>query len=151
MLKIGGNWKLYYNSNTNASPTWVEIKKVGDVVLNIEVGEAPVEIRETNWNLNLPARFTISSIDAMLATDIAGTVWEALRGFFFGRTAKQYAICNDTIATSGTQGFKLFAFWKTFPINQPLAEMVRGDAALSPAYVEESSALVEPTWFTISP
>lgn len=149
-LKVGGDWILYYNSATNASPTWVQVKKVGDVVLNLQVSAAEVNLRESLWNLNLPARKIIDSLDVMLATDIAGTVWEALRGFFFARTPKQYAVTNDAIATNGTQGFKFFGFLENFPINQPLSELTRGDCTIKPSYTEESSVLVEPAWFTIS-
>lgn len=149
-MKVGGDWKLYYNSATNASPTWVEIKKVGDVNLDIEITAAPVLIRETVFDLNLPARIKVNSLDMDLAVDISGTVWEALRGFAFNRTNKQFAVCNASIATNGTQGFKFFAFFNKFPFNQPLSELVRGSATVVPAYQVESSALVEPAWFTIS-
>ena len=53
-LKIGGDWKLYYNSGTNASPTWVEINLVGDINLNLSVGEAAANLRVSGWDLNAP-------------------------------------------------------------------------------------------------
>lgn len=149
-LKVGGDFNLYYNSATNASPTWVLINKVGDVNLNLAATMAEIKLRISKWDLGLPSRLRIESLDAQLATDIAGTVWDALRGFFLARTQKQFAVTNDNIATAGTQGFKFFGFFTAFPLSQPISEVAMGDCTIGPGFTEESSTLVEPTWFTIS-
>lgn len=146
-LKVGNDHKLYYNSGTNASPTWVEIKIVGDVNVPIDISAAQIDLRITNFVLGLPAKIT-PALEFFLAADIGGTVYDALRGFALARTQKQYASANGNIATSGTQWFKQFAFFTSFPWNQPTQEIASGDCVLGAGYTEESSALVEPAWGT---
>lgn len=146
-LKLGNALKAYYNSGTDASPTWNPIEMIGDVTVNLECGEAEVDLRISNWILNLPAKLS-GSIDMALANDIGGTVYDALRGYFFARTQKQFAFANAAINASGTEYFKAFAFFSSFPWNQATQEMSNHDASLSLGYTEESGSLVEPAWGT---
>jgi hypothetical protein len=146
-LKVGNNMKLYYNTGTNASPTWVEIKMVGDVTVNLGVNEAEVDLRVTSWVLNLPAKNT-GGFEFTLANDIGGTVYDALRVLALARTIKQFASANADIAVSATQYFKAFAFFNNFPWSQPTQEIASHDAGLALAYQEESGSLVEPAWAT---
>lgn len=148
-LKVGNDLKLYYNTGTDASPTWVEIDKVGDVTVNINIAEAEVDLRISNWVLNLPAKLS-GSIDVALASDIGGTVWDALRALALGRTQAQFASANADIASVGTELFKAFCFFSSFPWGQPTQELSSGDASLALGYTEEATALVEPGWTTIS-
>lgn len=144
-LSVGNDLKLFYNTGTDASPVWVEINMVGDVTVNINVGEAEVDLRVSDWVLNLPAKLT-GSIDVTLASDIAGTVWDALRVLAMGRTQAQFASATGAIATIGTEYFKAFAFFSSFPWGQPTQELASGDASLSLGYTEEAGSLIEPSW-----
>lgn len=148
-LKVGNDLKLYYNTGTDASPTWNEIQMVGDVSVDLNCNDAEVDLRVTNWLLNLPAKLT-GAFNVRLANDIGGTNYDVLRGYFFGRTTAQYASANADIATSGTEYFKAFAYWSAFPWQQNTQEMSAHDGKLSLAYEEESSALVEPAWATVT-
>tara|TARA_Y100000310_G_scaffold310662_1_gene356143 strand:+ start:1198 stop:1650 length:453 start_codon:yes stop_codon:yes gene_type:complete len=147
-LKVGNDLKLYYNTGTDATPTWVEIDIVGDVTVNLEAGDAEVDLRLTNWLLNLPSKLS-GSIDLALANNIGNTAYDALRGYYFNRTIAQYASANAAIATSGTEYFKAFCHFSSFPWNQATQEMSNHDATLSLSYHEESGSLVEPAWATI--
>ena len=144
-LKVGNDMKLYYNSGTNASPTWVEIQKVGDVTVPMSAGVAEVDLRESNWLLNLASKLS-GGYEFSLANDIGGTVYDALRGFFIARTAKQFASVDGDIAVSGAEGFKAFGQFTDFPWSQPTQEMSSHDVVVSLSYTEESGSLVEPSW-----
>ena len=146
-LKVGNDMKLYYNTGTDASPTWNEINIVGDVTVDLNVGDAVVDLRESNWLLNLPAKLS-GSMSIMLANHIGDTDYDVLRGYFFNRTQAQFASADGAIATSGTEYFKAFCYFSAFPWSQPTQEMSSHDATLSLGYTEESSALVEPAWAT---
>lgn len=148
-LAVGTDNKLYYNSATNASPTWVLICIVGDVNLNLGGSNAEIKTRCSVWDMGLPARLT-AELTYNLLGHIGNSVWEALRGYYFGRTSKQIAVANAAIATVGTQYFKAFMHFTAFPIGQNLEDANGGEATMVPSYVEESSALVEPSWNTAS-
>ena len=146
-LKVGNDMKLYYNTGTDASPTWLEIEMVGDVSADLSCNDAEIDLRVTNWLLNLPAKLS-GSLNAKLANDIGGTDFDTLRGYFFNRTIKQYATANADIAVSGTEYFKSFCFFSSFPWAQNTQEVSSHDAKLSLAYETESGSLVEPAWAT---
>lgn len=147
-LKIGNDLKLYYNTGTIAVPVWTEIKQVGDVTLDLNVGEAEVDLRESTWILNLPAKITVG-LNVAFASNPGATIFDALRGFFLNRTSKQFAIASGPIATAGTNYLKCVFFISSFPWAQPTQEMASHDMVLSPGYLEDAGALVEPSWVVV--
>ena len=149
MLAVGNDMKLYHNTGTNAAPVWVEVNIVGDVSVDINIGNAEVDLRVSNWLLGLPSKLT-GGFNIALANHIGNSVFATLRGYALARTIKQYASANAAIATSGTQYFKAFAHFTAFPWNQPTQEMSNGDATLAFSYAEEASTLVEPAWVIVA-
>jgi len=150
-LSVGNDMKLYHNTGTNASPTWVEMPRVGDVTVDLNLGEAEVDLRESYWLLNLPSKLS-GSISVMLANDPGhATVFDVIRGYFFNRTVKQYASANAAIATAGTNYFSAFCFISSFPWAQPTQEMSSHDMTLALAYHEESNVLITPSWNVVPP
>ena len=146
-LRIGNDNKLYYNSGTNASPTWVLIDIVGDVTLEQGVNEAEVDLRLSGYILNLDAKKTCG-LSAAIANHFGNTVFDALKTLWENKTHKQYAVSDIAIASSGAEFFKMFAFASAWPWNQATQEMTSHDVTLSPSYTEESGSLVEPAWAT---
>ncbi len=149
MLTVGQDNKLYYNSATNASPTWVLIDKVGDVTLSMSISEAEVDLRVTDYLLGLPAKIS-ASLNLNLASDPGGTVHDALRTAALARTAKQMAVASGAIATSGTQYFKAFMHFTEFPWAQETQSLSRREATMKLTYAEESAAAVYPSWVTVA-
>ena len=147
-LKVGNDMKFYYNSGTDASPTWVEISIVGDVTVPFSMNNAEIDLRVSNWLLGLASKLQ-GGYEFFLANDIGGTVYDALRGFAFGRTSKQFASMDGDIAVSGAEGFKAFGHFTDFPWAQNTQDISSHDAVLSLSYTEESGSLVEPSWTTI--
>lgn len=146
-LKIGNDMKAYHNTGTNGSPTWVEMKQIGDVTVDLNVGEAEVDLRESNWILNLPAKLSAGINIALASNPGMTTVFDVLRTNFFARTIKQYAICNGVLATTGTEYFKAFCLISSFPWAQPTQEMASHDMTLALAWQEEpAGTLIEPSW-----
>ena len=88
-LKVGNDLKLYYNTGTDASPTWVEVKIVGDVTVDLNVSDAEVDLRVSSWVLNLPAKLS-GGINFTLANDIGGTEYDQLRGYGEGMHSKHH-------------------------------------------------------------
>ena len=148
--KTGHNLYLYYNSATNASPTWVQIAQVEDVnVDQLAWDTAELTRRASRFVLEIA---TVMRIGCMfkLWHGLGATVFDAIRTAFFARTATIFAIANGPIATAGTEYLKLPALVKEFPWNQPLREVSSHDVRIVPTYFEESSAEVEPSWNEVS-
>ena len=152
-LQVGFDFKLYYNSGTDASPTWVEINIVGDVnVSPLGFNFASVPLRVSRWSLRLPTRQQEAAFEFTLANDIGGTVFDALRALAITGSAPthtQLAAADAAIASSNTEGMKAFTVFETFPFNQPLDDLSTGDVSAPFTYTEESGSLVEPSWFSI--
>lgn len=147
-LKVGNDMKLYYNTGTNASPVWDEVAIVGDVTVPFEVEQAEVDLRVSNYLLNLPSKIS-AGFDFLLANDPGGTDFDALRTRALARTPTQFASANGAIATSGTEYFKAFGTIGGFAWAQPTRQLSSHDVSVALAYHEESSALVEPAWVVV--
>jgi hypothetical protein len=142
--------KLYMNTGTNASPTWVLIEEVGDVSLpDLGISLAEVATRASAYIANLAGLFNFA-LEFEALHKGAPTVWDVLRARFFARTPTQFLIADGLVATSGTEGFKAYYFFEKFPIDQPLQGAQKNNVRLAPAYFIESDARVNPSWMVVS-
>ena len=148
-LRVGNDLKLYYNSGTDASPTWVEVSIVGDVTCNIACNEAEVDLRVSNWILNLPAKLS-GGFDLTLANHPGNTAFDYLRTMALARTQKQFSSATGSMSENDVQYFKAYCFFTNFPWSQPTQELSTHDASLALGYTEESDVLIEPAWGTVS-
>lgn len=148
-ISVGNDHKLYYNSGTNASPVWVLIDIVGDVSVDLNISSAEVDLRLSSFVTGLPAKLS-GGMNIDMASDIGGTVHDALRGFAMARTRKIFASANDAIATSGTQYFKAPMFFTAFPWGQETQNIGKRDCQLALAYFIESAALIDPSWVVVA-
>ena len=148
-LRVGYEMKVSYNSATNASPTWVAINEIGDVSLpDLGLNLAEVNLRVSSWMMNLGGRMNVA-MEFPLAFNVTESVHDALRIAFFARTIQQYAI-NEGLPTAGShQGFKFYGIIESFPLTANLDDLTMWDTVrIAPAYFVESSAVVDPAWFT---
>lgn len=147
---IGQECKLYYNSGTHASPTWVEIKRAIDVSLAMGKGEADMSRRESGEEL---ARGALKqrNIDFGYRYKIgADTVFDALMDSYVNGTPIQFAVMDQDITTAGAQGLRAFCEVMKADRDEPLADGVTVAFSAKPTDHEESGALVEPDWYEIS-
>ena len=148
--KTGSDGKLYRNTGTHASATWVEIDEAQDVSIPWAVDKAETSDRgsrfkkyehgmiETGINFGFNYRSGNANFTALLALATPPV------------SAVQFAAMDGAIATSGSQGVRFFG--KAFGANmeQPLADGMKIDFEIAPAYAEESSAVVDPDWYVVS-
>jgi hypothetical protein len=146
---VGKDCKLYYNTGTHATPTWVEIKDAQDVSLPLEKGKAETSSRRSKWKY-----FGAGLIEAGIDFDYlhnkgADTVFDALLDSFVNSTVKEFAAMDQAIATSGAQGLRFFG--QVFQLNpsQQLEEGTKHSLNIAPSRHEESGALVEPDWYEV--
>lgn len=145
MPTVGLDCKAYYNSGTNASPTWVEIVDAIDV--SYEYGTTQVEVKSrANINsANLSGLINVSATFTLLHTIGTNTIRAALLGIISGRAPKQFAFMDQAIATTGAIGLKAYMNLEGMNANQPLEEGMTWDITLKPAHFIESAAVIAPT------
>lgn len=141
---------LAYNSATDASPTWVEITKCKDLSFPIDIGEAEANARDNEFKSSEPTLIGIEITFGYQYEPGTDSVFDALITAALARTAKQFAIADGTIATSGTRYLK--AFCKIFKIDndQPLDGVETKGFTLKPCRHYESAVLKKPSWNTAS-
>lgn len=105
--KRGADYRLYLNTNTRASPTWAEIKAVGDIDLgsnpdDIEIAERGIDTGHLAGELDPEITFTLfedagdSNVETMLAATLSGAM-------------KEIAVSRGAIATTGNKYWRLEA------------------------------------------
>lgn len=146
---VGLDCKLYYNSATNASPTWVLVGDCIDASSGIATTMVEVASRASNYKGNLPGLVTFSGTFTLLHTIGSNSVITALTGMATGRTAKQFAFMDQLINTNTAKGMRFFAYIENMELGAALEEAATWDITLAPAYALESTSLVEPSWYVV--
>jgi len=146
----GAEGFAYYNSATYSSPTWVELKKVRDVTINLSAGEVETNARESAWKLSRQGLRELSVSFGYLTKQGADTVFDALRAAFFARTTTEFLFLDAAATETGAEGIRAHFQIFSQTINQGLEDVVTADYEVRPVYAEESAALVTPTWYTAS-
>lgn len=147
--KTGGDCKVYRNTNTNASPTLVEVPEFKDVTLSIQIDQADISDRQSGYKKFWDAQKEVTLSGAITYRQ-GNSNFDALRAAALAGTAIQFYILDGDSTTSGNQGLKVYMKIFGFDSNQPLSEGVTYDLELKPTYFEESSAVIEPAWHTVA-
>jgi len=144
-IKLGMEAKLYRNSGTYASPTWVEMQNVKDVTLNLEAGEADVTTRgNAGWRATIAA-LKDGSIEYEMVWDTADPDFTAIQQAFFGNTEIEFAVMDGDITASGTQGLRATMSITNFSRSEALEEAIGVSVTAKPTYSENP-----PEWMTIA-
>lgn len=146
---VGKDCKLYLNSATNATPTWVEIKKAINVSANLGKGEADVSARFSGWKLSKGALKELEITFTYRHKAGADTVFDTLLAAYLAGTPKQFAVMDAAITESGAQGPKAFCEIFAMNLTQELENAAEFEFTLKPTYVEETGVLVEPQWMEV--
>ena len=103
---VGFEAKAYYNTGTDATPTWVEMTRCKDVSTPLSKSEADVSRRETRFKLARGAMIEAAVEIAYQYKKGTDAVFDALLDSFLNGTPIQVAIMDQAIATSGAQGLR---------------------------------------------
>lgn len=146
---VGRECKLYYNSNTYASPTWTEIPRVIDLTYSLPVEWADVSSRISIWKMEAKALVgLILNFGYRYRQGVSDAVFDALRPMAYATTKTEFAICDGTIATSGNEYLRA-----TYQIqmdgDQPLVGGVQQNFECHLTSEEDSGTLREPSWVTV--
>ncbi len=142
-VKLGMDAKLYRNSGTYASPTWVEVKNVKDVTLNLEAGEADVTTRgNAGWRANI-ATLKDASLEFEMVWDTADDDFTAVRTAFLTNGSVEFAVLDGDVLTAGSQGLRATMAITNFSRAEPLEEAITVSVTAKPTYADNP-----PEWMT---
>jgi hypothetical protein len=134
--KLGKNHKLYRNSATYASPTWVEITHVSDLMLDQTKGEADVSTRATGGDEAKVGTLKARSLDFTFLyreDDSANALdYTALSDSYENNTAIDMLIVNGVYSTPGTKGWRATMEVFKFSNDQKLTEASKFSVTMKP-------------------
>lgn len=145
---LGLDAKLYRNTSTTETPTWVEIQNVKDVTLNMEKGEADVTTRAAaGWKQSV-ATLKEATLEFDMVWDPGDSGLTEIMDAFMQNTSIELAVMDGPIPPAAGQTSQgLRALWTVlkFAPNQPLEEAVTVSVSLKPTYGSTPEWLTETT------
>jgi hypothetical protein len=132
MARLGRNGKLYYNSGTYGSPTWVEITRARDVNINKSKAESDASSRATVFALSKGAQLILDISFDYQDSDAADTVHDALRASYNDSSAIEILVLNGSKDTAGSKGYRLSMEVMTYNEPQPLTGSQTSQFVLKP-------------------
>lgn len=149
--RTGHDMKMYRNTGTVATPVWLLVDEVGDVSIpDLSRGLAELKRRANEFTKNLPSLIQSIAIEFRLHHGLDATNFDAIRTAFFAGTVEEWAIFNEAIATTDSEGLRIPVLVENFPWDQPLEDVSGHDVRLAVAYMEEAAAEVDPAWTVIA-
>lgn len=143
-FKLGLDCKLYRNTGSWESPTWVEVGNARDVTVNLEKGEADLTTRANDgWRATV-GTLKDASLDLEMVWDPGDAGFAAVRDAFLNGTVLDMVALDGDIATSGSQGLRAEFSILSFSRNEPLEEGVTVNVTAKPAYSENA-----PEWMVV--
>ena len=144
-VRLGLDAKLYRNTGTYETPTWVEMTNVKDLTLNLESGEADVSTRGAGgWRATV-ATLKDGSIEFEMVWDTEDAGFTAIQQAWFGNTSIEFAVMDGDITTSGSQGLRATFSITKFSRNEPLEEALSVSVSAKPTYAANA-----PEWMTVT-
>jgi hypothetical protein len=147
---VGKDCKLYINTATRATPTWVEVKSAINVSANLGKGEADVSARFSGWKLTKGALKELEISFTYRHKAGADTVFDSLLSCYISGTPKEFAVMDAAITESGAQGPRAFCEVISMNVTQELEGSQELELTLKPTYYEEASVLCEPQWHEVT-
>lgn len=147
--KVGHETKLYYNSGTNATPTWVLIKRGKDVSVPFDKSRADVSRKESKWKKERGAQLELGLEFGYVYKAGTDTVWTALLDSALNGTALEFAIMDGLITASGARGWRAYYEVMGFPTEEPLTDAKTYQVTCAHTDHEEAGALIEPSMYTV--
>jgi len=142
-VKLGMDAKLYRNTGTYETPTWVEITNAKDVNLNLEKGEADVTTRANQgWRATV-GTLKDGSVEFEMVWDTLDAGFTAIQEAYFDGTPLEVAVMDGDIATSGSQGLRATMTVTNFSRNEPLEEAITVSVTLKPTYADNAPEWME--------
>lgn len=144
-IRIGADAKVYRNTNTYNSPTWIEVDIVRDATLNVSHKEWDASFRGGGgWEAMVATLKSASiDIDVLHQTQDAGYV--ALRQAWVTKDPIELLVMDGSKDVSGNEGLRATFQVFDFTSPQPLA-----DGQTNKFSVKPTLAANPPTWYRVT-
>lgn len=127
---VGIDCKLYVNTGTYASPTWVEVVDAKDVNIPDTRAEGDSSVRGMNMSSVTPGQRTVQiTFDMRYDNDAAA--YEAIKAAYDGRTVMGVLATDGPRATAGVEGFRLDTYVTGLTKNEPMNDVKTASVVLS--------------------
>ncbi|MGD9632653.1 MAG: hypothetical protein AB7I57_18325 [Pirellulales bacterium] len=110
----GASWKLYLNTGTRVSPTWVEIKDCGDVNADNQPDDVTVPERGMGTGHLNGENDPLITFDLFLDTGDSNI--ETMVAAIYSGAMVEIAVCPGPIATAGLKALRLESLLRA-PVN----------------------------------
>lgn len=143
MTKVGLECKLYYNTGTYGTPTWVEIVNAKDVSFPASKGEAETSRRGSKFKTRRGTLIDLS-IDFQLIYEPGDAVFAALFSAFLNSTPVELLALSGPVGTVGSEGWR--ATCEIFKNDgaQALESAETFDFSAKPTHSEH-----DPSWYVV--
>lgn len=143
--------KLYYNSNTNASPTWVLIDRAKNANCDSSSTTATTTSRESVYETDEVVTVKVGPLtfDYQINQTVDAD-FNYLRAAWLAKTKVQFAMMDGPIATAGSEGWKAYFQISKCTVSEPEGGVRTASFELVPCKYYESSTLISPTWLVVS-
>ena len=141
-VRLGMEARLYRNTASYATPTWVEVANVKDVTLNLEKGEADVTTRANGgWRATV-GTLKDASVEFQMVWDTDDEGFTAVQESFFGNTPIEFAVMSGPMDDPQSEGLRATFDVFSFTRNEALEEAIMVDVSIKPTYAANA-----PQWF----
>ena len=140
---ISENAKIYYNSGSYGSPTWVEITLVKDVTLNLEKSDIDVTTRGSGGFSEYANGLVDASVEFSLLYNTADAAFTAIKTAFFDKSNVEVLVLDGEYGVIGNQGLRADMLVASFTRNETLGEALMVDISLKPIANDDSV----PSWY----
>jgi hypothetical protein len=126
--------KLYRNSGTYQSPTWVLVDNVGTIDVTLAPDKTELPLRKMGgWKAFVPGLFDYMLAFKMLY-DLADASQSALRTAFFSRAGIEFLILDQAYTVAGAYGIRATMGIFKFPRTEEIEGAMMVDVELAPTY-----------------
>lgn len=137
---VGFNGKLYYNSGTYASPTWVLIPNVGDIKMTDDAEVSDIGVRSMGGFSVAVAGLRKVSWETSSVYDPADTVQSALYTKYGARTPTEFLVLDQASGTAGSYGMRATCMITKFPRQEELSKAMMYEWGFTPTYAANAPA-----------
>jgi hypothetical protein len=147
---LGKDCKLYRNTGTDASPTWVLIDNVRDLKLVVDADDIDTTTRASGGFKEHEVGLFDASVEFDMIWDLLEPSLIALYAAFQARSYIQFAVLDGAVTAGLHQGLRAVCKIFGMPRDEPLSGAVKTTIKLKPCRNAFGAAGVNapPVWFT---
>lgn len=140
---LGLSGKLYRNTGTYNSPTWLEIENVKDLNLSLTKGKADVTSRASNgWRQN-KATLKEAVVEFQMVWNTDDADFTAIQEAWMLDTPIEFLVLDGPYDTPGSQGLRATMDVFEFSRDESLEEAMMASVTIEPTYEPDHP----PEWF----